>query len=211
MASCTFFWISLGLVSPGPSGLGMGRENSDLLKGYFWNLRARGTLGTALPAPGPIASQGHSGQCAQELLAVHLPTVGSPSVRRMIRETLPAGSCSFRLASSSSCTAISIALLMLVPERRTFSGWLPGRAQCPGTLHPAGLQRHSPPWAWMSEAYLLAFSTFSAEAGISDGIHWVAAPLKLTRLNWSLGLRSSRILIRASRVWSGEGKMKWVS
>lgn len=32
MASCMFFWILEGLVSPGPSGLGKGRENSDLFK-----------------------------------------------------------------------------------------------------------------------------------------------------------------------------------
>lgn len=32
MASCMFFWILEGLVSPGPSGLRKGRENSDLFK-----------------------------------------------------------------------------------------------------------------------------------------------------------------------------------
>lgn len=93
------------------------------------------------PASGPIASHyggpaASSGQCALELLAAPSPTVGSPSVRRMIRETLPEGSSSSWVALSSSCTAISIALLMLVPEGHTFSGWLPGGVQCFGSLHP---------------------------------------------------------------------------
>lgn len=77
------------------------------------------------------------------------------------------------------------------------SGW----AWFPRSPHTtAGLQRHSPPWAWMPATYLLAWFTSSAEAGTSNGFHWVASPLKLIRLNWSLGLRSSRILIKASRV-----------
>lgn len=164
MASCTFLWIVSGLVSPGPSGLGRSEKTAICSRvisriseseGPQESLRAPSL--TPPPKSGPIASHyggpaASSGQRALELLAVPSPTVGSPSVRRMIRETLPEGSSSSRVALSSSCTAISIALLMLVPEGHTFSAWLPGGVQCLGSLHLAGLQRHSPPWAWMPAA-----------------------------------------------------------